>query len=119
MEKPRLVIASGDKETKRKLNGLLTKFYDVEDCGYRELLDKLQDDDIDCVLLDSVPPWRDMESLLIQIHAHKPLLPVILLTGCEVSRKPLSALMLGAWDYIAKPFNPEEVLFTIEKTLSV
>lgn len=119
MEKPRLVIASSDKETKRKLQGLLEKFYEVEGCGYVELLDKLQDDDIDCVLLDSVPPWKDIESLLIQVHAHKPMLPVILLTGGDIARKPLAALMLGAWDYIHKPFNPDEILFTIEKTLSV
>lgn len=119
MERPKLVIASTDKETRRKLHGLLEKFYEVGCCSYSELLDTLQDDDIDCVLLDSVPPWRDVESLLIQVHAHKPMLPVILMTGGEISRKPLAALMLGAWDYMNKPFNPDEVLFTIEKTLSV
>lgn len=119
MEKPRIIVASSDSETKGKLNTLLGKFYEVEECGYSGLLDKLQDDDIDCVLLDAVPAWRDSESLLIQIHSHKPMLPVILLTNGEATRKPLSALMLGAWDYISKPLNPDEVLFTIEKTLSI
>ena len=45
-------------------------------------------------------------------------IPVIVLSSKEGSEDRIQCLRLGADDYMVKPFNPEELLVRIEKTLS-
>lgn len=44
-------------------------------------------------------------------------IPIIVLSSKDSSADRVLCLKLGAEDYIVKPFNPEELLIRIEKTL--
>ncbi len=69
------------------------------------------------VVLDVKLPGEDGLGLIAQIRQRQPGLPVIMLTslGTEVDR--IVGLELGADDYLAKPFNPRELLARIRAVL--
>lgn len=45
--------------------------------------------------------------------------PAIVLTGHGSTQAAVEAMKLGAWDYLVKPCNPDELLMTIEQVLRV
>jgi len=53
-----------------------------------------------------------------QLHAERPQLPVILLTGKPSTETTIEAMKLGAFDYIIKPPDPEQLLPMIEKAVA-
>src|SRR5690606_32169672 len=45
--------------------------------------------------------------------------PAVVLTGHGSTQAAVEAMKLGAWDYLVKPCNPDELLMTIEQVLRV
>lgn len=71
----------------------------------------------DALILDLMMPGEDGLAILKRLRAQKDITPVIMLTarGEEIDR--IVGLELGADDYIAKPFNPRELLARIHAVL--
>jgi putative nucleotidyltransferase with HDIG domain len=69
------------------------------------------------VLSDIAMPGGDGISLLRQIKNEQPDLDVVMLTGVVDVETAVRAIRLGASDYLTKPFNLEDVMLTIERTL--
>jgi len=71
----------------------------------------------DALILDLMMPGEDGLQILRRLRAGKDMTPVIMLTarGEDVDR--IVGLELGADDYIAKPFNPRELLARIHAVL--
>lgn len=71
----------------------------------------------DALILDLMMPGEDGLAILKRLRAQKGMTPVIMLTarGEEIDR--IVGLELGADDYIAKPFNPRELLARIHAVL--
>jgi DNA-binding response OmpR family regulator len=69
------------------------------------------------VLLDLVLPGRDGLSILREIRAARPGLPVIILTARAAEDDRVHGLRLGADDYVIKPFSVKELLARIEAVL--
>jgi two-component system response regulator CpxR len=67
----------------------------------------------DLVLLDVMLPGADGFEVLKQIHG----VPVIMLTARGEDVDKIVGLELGADDYLAKPFNPRELLARIRAVL--
>lgn len=77
-----------------------------------EALALLDDAHPDAVVLDAMMPVLDGYEVLRRIrenHAHSAT-PVVMLTARKQERDILSALELGASDYLVKPFIPEELV---------
>jgi DNA-binding NtrC family response regulator len=72
-------------------------------------------DDADAVLTDLSMPGMDGLELLRAIVARDPTLPVVLLTAHGSERVAVQAVKAGAYDYLAKPFDIDEVALTIER----
>lgn len=73
--------------------------------------------DFDLVLLDmSLPKMNGLE-VLNGIKEEKPDLPVIMITAHGSTRTAIDALRLGAYDYITKPFDVDEILVVTERAL--
>ena len=67
-------------------------------------------DHFDVVLTDFKLPGLSGLELVAQLHAAKPLLPVIVMTAHGSTETAIEATKLGAYDYILKPFDVEELL---------
>jgi putative two-component system response regulator len=73
----------------------------------------------DLVLLDLHMPKRDGFEILKELgdHLTETFLPVLILTGDASPEAKKGALSLGAKDFLAKPFDPGEVLLRIHNLL--
>jgi two-component system response regulator AtoC len=80
-----------------------------------EALTKL--DEADAVITDLSMPGMDGLALMAQITQRDPALPVILLTAHGSERVAVAAIKQGGYDYLAKPFDIDEVAITIGRAL--
>jgi DNA-binding NtrC family response regulator len=81
----------------------------------QEALRVLRELEPDLIILDQMLPDATGLDILPEIHQIAPSLPVIILTAVDKSQTAVQALKLGAFDYITKPVNIEELKITIEK----
>jgi DNA-binding response OmpR family regulator len=96
----------------------------LEDAGYRvltasngqEAFDKVSAGDINLVLLDIIMPGMDgMQAL--ELIREKSDVPIIMVTGIGNLNSLSTSLVLGADDYIKKPFRSKELLARINAKL--
>jgi two-component system, NtrC family, response regulator HydG len=79
----------------------------------------LGQDTFDLVLSDFRLPDKDGIQLLLEIRKQWPGLPVILMTRYAEIRTAVNAIKLGAFEYVPKPVNPDELLLTIRKAIEL
>ena len=82
----------------------------------KEGISAVQNEKPDLAILDVMLPDGDGFSLMKQIRTFSDV-PVIFLTARDEAVDRLSGLGIGADDYIAKPFLPQELLFRIYAVL--
>jgi two-component system nitrogen regulation response regulator GlnG len=73
--------------------------------------------EVDLVLLDVRLPGRDGLAVLGDLRKRRPDLPVIMMTAYGTLQVAVEAMKQGAYDYIGKPFDVDEVLLVVEKAL--
>lgn len=81
-------------------------------------LARLEHEVFDLAILDICLPGMDGLEALRQIKARQLKLPVIIVTGQGTMETAIEATRRGAFDYQLKPFDPEEVLRSVERALS-
>lgn len=82
-----------------------------------EALKKLEESSFDLILSDFRLPDFDGLELLKRIKAIHPYIPVIIMTSYADIRTAVTAIKMGAFEYVAKPLNPEEILLLIGTAL--
>jgi len=82
-----------------------------------EALTKFREQEFDLVLLDLLMPGMDGLEVLKEIKKIDPEVPIIIITAYASVESALSAMKMGAFDYIQKPFKNEELLLTISRAL--
>ena len=83
----------------------------------REGLAQLQANAADLLLLDYRLPDADGLKLLETIRRQWPELPVIMMTGIAGVETAVQAMHLGAYDYVSKPFDLNQMTFVVNKAL--
>ena len=98
---------------------LLREGYDVY--TLTSAVDALEQDlsEYDLLMSDIRMPGMDGLQLLGEVHKKWPNLPVILMTAYGSLETTMEAVSLGAWDYISKPFSPEDCRTLVKKVLEV
>jgi len=93
--------------------------YDILEAGLAsEALERLSAiDSIDLVLLDYKLPDGDGLTVLRRIKEASPEIQVILMTAFSSVETAVEAMKLGAYHYVNKPFNLDEVVMLVEKAL--
>jgi len=84
-------------------------------CNGKEALDRLEDLDVDLVVLDVQMPGMGGVEILQKIKELKPLVEVILLTGHATVETAIQGMKLGAFDYLIKPAETEDLVDKIQK----
>ncbi len=82
-----------------------------------QALSLLRENHIDVVLTDLRMPKLDGMGLLTEVGKHFTGLPVIMMTAHGTVDTAVSALKLGAFDYLTKPFDKDEVRIVLAKAL--
>jgi len=97
----------------------------VESAGYevtattneREALEETRGERFDLAIIDLQLEHTDGISLMKEIHAFAPNMPVIILTAHGTIESSVQAMQHGAYSYLTKPFNAHDLLFQIEKAM--
>lgn len=82
-----------------------------------EALKKLENNQFDLVLSDFRLPDFDGLELLQKIKSMHPHVPVIIMTSYADIRTAVNAIKMGAFEYVTKPLNPDEILLLINSAL--
>lgn len=84
-----------------------------------EALKHIDEERPDAIVLDAMMPVADGYAVLRQLRADPaaPRIPVIMLTARQQERDIVSALELGADDYVVKPFIPEELIARLTRLI--
>jgi DNA-binding NtrC family response regulator len=98
---------------------LLRDGYEV--IAYTSASEALQQDlsQYDLLMSDIRMPGMDGLQFLSEVQKQWPNLPVILMTAYGSLETTMEAISLGAWDYISKPFSPEDCRALVKKVLEV
>src|SRR5580692_12317835 len=86
--------------------------------GGREALDALEMNTFNLVLTDIVMQDVNGIALLERIHALQPNLPVVMVTAVHDISVAIDSMRRGAYDYLLKPFEREQLLNTVERALN-
>ncbi len=114
-----ILVADDDATIRSNLAVLLRSegYQVIEACDGRQAADVLAGQAIDAALLDLKMPGRTGLELLRQFEDHLEETPIIVITAFGGSQAAIEAMKLGAFDYITKPFDLDEVLFTVRRAL--
>ncbi|MDQ2180680.1 sigma-54 dependent transcriptional regulator [Marinifilum sp. D714] len=115
----RILIIDDDATICLMLQGLLKrKGFDADTVfSAGEAIKKLENETFDLVLSDFRLPDFDGLELLQKIKAMHPSVPVIIMTSYADIRTAVSAIKMGAFEYVTKPLNPDEILLLINSAL--
>ncbi len=100
------------------LRMIFKKDYQVVTAGSaKEAWEKILGEEPDLIILDILMPQKDGMELLKEIRESQPLTPVVMLTAAKNVKTAVEAMKLGAYDYVTKPFDIEELKIIVEKGL--
>jgi DNA-binding response OmpR family regulator len=80
-------------------------------------LQMIEADTPEIVILDVMMPGLGGFEVLRRIKAQHPQLPVILLTGRGSEKEGVKGMQLGAFDYLMKPLNIEELIKKMQEAI--
>jgi DNA-binding NtrC family response regulator len=83
----------------------------------REALKKIEENPHDVVILDIMMPNIDGLEVLRRVKETHPNVDVIMITGLSQVDTAVQAMKLGAFDYISKPFEPDELKLVVYRAL--
>ena len=82
-----------------------------------EALRKIDDDHYDIVILDIMMPKIDGLEVLRRVREGHPDIDVIMITGLSQIETAVKSMKLGAFDYLPKPFDPDELKLVVHRAL--
>ncbi len=113
----RILIVDDDDALRDSLGLVLSaEGYEVAvAANARQALGQLGDDPVDVVLCDLRMPGMDGLELVPELVRRLPHVTVILMSAYGTQELALEAMKRGAYDYLAKPFQPAEAILAIRK----
>ena len=114
----RNILIADDEESMRHLLSVI-----LHDHGYEvravsngeEALQELAARDYDLVLSDLRMPRMDGMALLAEVQRTRPDLTFIVMSAYGSHDTAIEAMKAGAYDYVSKPFKPDEVVLVLKK----
>jgi two-component system response regulator AtoC len=117
----KVLVVDDEESVRQMLKDIL------EDNGHRVLLAengrdalvKIETGHPDAVLLDIRMPEMDGLAVLDIVRNKGNNVPIILMTAFGTTEMAIQAMQMGAYDYIIKPFNIDELLLTVKKAVTM
>ncbi|OHE57782.1 MAG: hypothetical protein A2Z47_04560 [Thermodesulfovibrio sp. RBG_19FT_COMBO_42_12] len=115
-----VLVVDDDRNLCKVLKGLLEKAsfnvftaHDVDTA-----IPIIDERDLDLIITDLKMPGKSGMDLLTLTQGRKPAVPVIMITAYGNIESAVAAIKKGAYDFITKPFDENELLNVIKKALS-
>jgi putative nucleotidyltransferase with HDIG domain len=117
---PRVLVVDDETPVRSMIAAALERQgYAVELAGGgREALEALELNTFNLVLTDIVMQDVNGIALLERIHALQPNLPVVMVTAVHDISVAIDSMRRGAYDYLLKPFERDQLLNTVERAIN-
>ena len=118
--RPSILVVDDDARNHRIMHGILEDDFDIQSAySGVECLDSLTSNKHELILLDIMMPEMDGYEVCEKIKANTETedIPVIFVTGKDSLEERIHGFDVGAEDYFVKPFDHDELLIKIKKTL--
>ncbi len=113
-----LLIVDDDAAIRGMLYDLLSDKYECDTASMaEEALQYIEVEQYDAILTDIAMPGLTGLELLKQIQEHHSATPVILISGKGSEQDPKALIDLGAFAYVTKPFNLDEIERVVERAI--
>jgi DNA-binding NtrC family response regulator len=96
------ILGDGDYEVEAVQDGL-------------EALRKIEASSYDILILDIMMPKIDGLEVLQRVKEMHPDIDIIMITGLSQIKTAVRAMKLGAFDYLPKPFDPDELKLVVQR----
>src|SRR4030043_1418652 len=117
--KSTILIVDDEPGARESLGVILEDDYQVLSVGNgQEAMETFQKVPINLILLDVNMPDMDGLTVLRKIKEQDEEIDVIMVSALNQARKAVDAIKLGAYDYITKPYEPEDILSTVNRVIS-
>lgn len=119
MNAGRILVVDDDDSTRLTLHDYFTSIgYKVEEArDGEEALKKFSPGKFDCIISDLCMPKVDGLELLKTIKLHDKSVYFLMITSHPTIDSAVNAVKEGAYDYLKKPFQMEEIRVKVEKAL--
>jgi DNA-binding NtrC family response regulator len=119
--KPRVLIVDDEVKLRRTLAEILSaEGYETAESGsVPDGLQAIADRQPDIVFCDWKMPGSDGDKLLSELKSRDLLraMPVVIITAHGTSQNAIKAMQLGAYDFVTKPFDLDEICATARRAL--
>ena len=118
MKNERILVVDDDREIVRAIAILLEQegFHPVRAYDGMQALEILAKEQIQLVLIDVMMPKMDGLSAIMKIRERQNI-PIIVLSAKSEETDKVLGLSIGADDYVAKPYNPAELVARVKSHL--
>jgi two-component system response regulator HydG len=116
--RPVILVVDDEPGLRESFRLILDEDYEVIDVpDGPAALDVVRSSQVDLVLLDIRLPGMDGIEVLERIKAIDEGLEVVLVTAVRTVRTAVAAMKLGAFDYLTKPFEEDDLLSLVRRAL--
>ena len=116
--RPLILVVDDDPGIRESFRLILEERYELVEAGDgRQALEIVRNSEVDLVLLDIRLPEMDGIEVLERIKALDDQVEVILVTAVKTVRTAVAAMKLGAFDYVTKPFEEDDLLSVVRRAL--
>jgi two-component system response regulator AtoC len=118
MDRQRVLIVDDEPSVRESLRMVLKDRYELLTAASgNEALDLVDTELIDVLLLDLLMPGLDGLEVLERIKLRSATPQVVMLTATKTVKTAVTAMKLGAFDYVTKPFDVDELLLIIDRAV--
>jgi DNA-binding NtrC family response regulator len=119
MDRPRVLVVDDDADVGELMREALGRWgYDVALASNgRDAVELISHQIFDAALVDIWMPEMDGLQVLDEIKRHDPAIEVVMMTGNPMVETAVQALKSGAYDYLIKPLNLDEMQHLMQQVL--
>ncbi|HWP57277.1 MAG TPA: sigma-54 dependent transcriptional regulator [Candidatus Acidoferrales bacterium] len=118
MSEPTLLIVDDETGVRESLRMVFGRDFRVQEAkSSEEAVQKVREEPPEIVLLDIMMPGGDGLKVLKQIKEISPETQVIMLTALNTARTAFLAKEAGAFDYVTKPFDVDELRLRVDRVM--
>jgi len=116
--KAKILVVDDDQGARDALQVILEDDHDVITAASGlEAIEFCQHSDYDLVFLDVAMPGVDGIETLKMLRGLDEPMDVVMISASDRAEKAVQSIKLGAYDYITKPFEPEDILSAVDRVL--